>query len=83
MAKKVQIGVLGAGRIGRLHITNLVQSVPEAEVVAIADPFLNEDAVAFAQGLGITKYSKDLQDILKIRRLRRFGSAPLPMHTRK
>lgn len=65
MAKKVKIGVLGAGRIGRLHITNLVQSVPEAEVVAIADPFLNEDAVAFAQGLGITKYSKDPQDIFE------------------
>lgn len=44
---------------------NLVQSVPEAEVVAIADPFLNEDAVAFAQGLGITKYSKDPQDIFE------------------
>lgn len=25
MSKKVKIGVLGAGRIGRLHLANLVQ----------------------------------------------------------
>ncbi|MCQ5128629.1 inositol 2-dehydrogenase [Butyricicoccus faecihominis] len=61
--EKVKIGVLGAGRIGRLHITNLVQAVPNAEVVAIADPFLNDDTVAFANALGITKCSKDPQDI--------------------
>lgn len=61
--KKVRIGVLGAGRIGKLHITNLVQSVPNAEVAAIADPFLNEETVAFAESLGITKCSKDPQDI--------------------
>lgn len=61
--EKVKIGVLGAGRIGRLHITNLVQAVPNAEVVAIADPFLNDDTVAFAGALGITKCSKDPQDI--------------------
>ncbi|MGN1007493.1 MAG: Gfo/Idh/MocA family protein, partial [Butyricicoccus sp.] len=63
MSKKVKIGVLGAGRIGRLHITNLVQSVPAAEVVAIADPFLNDDTIAFAQSLGIQNCSKDPQDI--------------------
>lgn len=63
MSKKVKIGVLGAGRIGRLHITNLVQSVPAAEVVAIADPFLSEEAIAFANDLGITACSKDPQDI--------------------
>ncbi len=63
MSKKVKIGVLGAGRIGRLHITNLVQSVPAAEVVAIADPFLNDDTIAFAESLGIQNYSKDPQDI--------------------
>lgn len=63
MSKKVKIGVLGAGRIGRLHITNLVQSVPQAEVVAIADPFLNDDTIAFAKDLGIENCSKDPQDI--------------------
>ncbi len=63
MMNKVKVGVLGAGRIGRLHITNLVQSVPAAEVVAIADPFLNEETQAFANNLGIAQCSKDPQDI--------------------
>ncbi len=40
MANKVRIGVLGAGRIGQLHITNLVQAVPGAEVVAQDRDFL-------------------------------------------
>ena len=31
----VKVAVLGCGRIGKLHGTNLVQSVPQAEVVAV------------------------------------------------
>lgn len=63
MAKKLKIGVLGAGRIGKLHITNLVQSVADAEVVAIADPFLNDETIEWAKGLGIVNCSKDPEDI--------------------
>lgn len=57
--KKLKIGVLGAGRIGKLHITNLVQAVPDAQVVAIADPFLNDETIAWAAELGVTNCSKD------------------------
>jgi myo-inositol 2-dehydrogenase / D-chiro-inositol 1-dehydrogenase len=35
--KKLKIGVIGAGRIGKVHTATLVQSVPQAEVIAIAD----------------------------------------------
>lgn len=34
---KVRIGILGAGRIGRLHARNLSMHVPDADVVAISD----------------------------------------------
>ncbi len=34
---KLKLGVIGTGRIGKVHIATLVQSVPEAEVVAVAD----------------------------------------------
>ncbi|MDR2232547.1 MAG: inositol 2-dehydrogenase [Tannerella sp.] len=34
---KLKFGVIGAGRIGKVHIATLAQSVPEAEVVAVAD----------------------------------------------
>lgn len=63
MSKKLKIGVLGAGRIGKLHITNLVQSVPDAEVVAIADPFLNDETVAWAKDLGVNNCSKNPDDV--------------------
>ena len=59
MAKKVRIGVLGAGRIGKLHVTNLVNSIPGAEVVIIADPFMNDETEEWAKGLGITNTTKD------------------------
>ena len=59
MAKKVRIGVLGAGRIGKLHIMNLCQAVPGAEVVAVADPFLNDETAEWCKSLGIEITSKD------------------------
>ena len=41
MGKKLRIGLLGAGRIGNLHGTNIQNFVPDAEVVIVADPFMN------------------------------------------
>jgi myo-inositol 2-dehydrogenase / D-chiro-inositol 1-dehydrogenase len=35
--EKIKLGVIGAGRIGKVHIATLVQNVPTAEVVAVAD----------------------------------------------
>jgi myo-inositol 2-dehydrogenase / D-chiro-inositol 1-dehydrogenase len=37
MSHKVHIGVIGAGRIGKEHLRNLVYHLPEAEVVAVSD----------------------------------------------
>jgi len=64
MAKKLRIGVIGAGRIGKLHAANLVNSVPDAEVVAISDIF-EESAKKVAAELGIPQVCKDYKDILK------------------
>lgn len=35
--KKINLGVIGTGRIGKVHIATLVQGVSESEVVALAD----------------------------------------------
>jgi myo-inositol 2-dehydrogenase/D-chiro-inositol 1-dehydrogenase len=43
----VRIGLIGAGRIGTHHATTLARRLPEAELVAVADPF-----EASAQRLG-------------------------------
>lgn len=36
-AKKLHFGIIGAGRIGRVHAENLAFRLPEAEIVAITD----------------------------------------------
>ena len=65
MSKKVRIGLLGAGRIGRLHGENLAHAVPEADLYAVADPFLNDDGRAWAQSMGIEKAYTDPEEIFK------------------
>ena len=36
----LKFGVIGCGRIGKLHINNLLNNIDGAEVVAAADPCL-------------------------------------------
>ena len=64
MKKKLKIGMIGTGRIGRLHGENLAYSVPEARLVAVADLYLNEDMKSWAQGLGVSTISADPSDII-------------------
>ena len=61
--KKVRIGLLGAGRIGKLHGENLAHSVPEAELYAVADPFMNDATRAWAANMGIEKCYDDPEKI--------------------
>lgn len=51
--KKVRIGLLGAGRIGKLHGENLAYAVPGAELCAVADPCMNDETKIWADELGI------------------------------
>src|ERR1017187_5193328 len=37
MNKKIKVGVIGTGRIGRLHTEHLAFRIPEAAVVAVSD----------------------------------------------
>jgi len=61
--KKLKIGVIGAGRIGKVHIATLVQSVPQAVVVAIADVNLNS-ANEVAKAFGITSVFSNYMDVI-------------------
>jgi myo-inositol 2-dehydrogenase/D-chiro-inositol 1-dehydrogenase len=40
MSQALQIGLIGAGRIGRLHAENVARCVPGARLAAVADPRL-------------------------------------------
>lgn len=62
--KKLKLGVIGAGRIGKVHVETLAQSVSEAEIVIIAD--INEAAAAELAGkFGIAKYSNSYVDVIE------------------
>ena len=37
MVAKIGVGLIGAGRIGRVHAANLVQRMPQARLLAVAD----------------------------------------------
>jgi myo-inositol 2-dehydrogenase/D-chiro-inositol 1-dehydrogenase len=63
MANEVRIGLIGAGRIGKLHGNNLSHSVQNVKVEAVADPLLNDDMHGWADSLGIKKILKDPREI--------------------
>ena len=62
MNGKLRIGVIGAGRIGKLHSNNLANRVPNAQLACISDVY-EPAAKAQAEKLGIA-YTTDYHDIL-------------------
>ena len=60
----VNIGIIGAGRIGQVHGKSILTGVPDAKIKAIADPYLTEQAKEWAQSAGIEKISLDYKDII-------------------
>ena len=62
--KTIQIGIIGAGRIGRVHAENIAKFVPEMEIKTVADPYMSEETVEFLQRLRIPGLAKDADVIL-------------------
>ena len=42
MANKVRVGVIGVGQIGKQHLNNYSQKMPDVEVVAICETTCND-----------------------------------------
>ena len=62
--KTIKIGIIGAGRIGRVHAENIAKFVPEMEIKTIADPYMSEETVEFLRRLRIPNIVKDADVIL-------------------
>jgi inositol 2-dehydrogenase len=61
--RKLGVGVLGVGEMGKRHAENLRRLVPEAQLVAVADAFPGR-ARQTADELEIEKYFTSLDDLL-------------------
>jgi len=62
--KKVNIGMIGAGRIGRIHARNLKFQIPGVRIIAIADVII-ESAKKLSEELEIPVYEEDYRQLLR------------------
>lgn len=60
----LKIGIIGAGRIGKVHLESISYHVKNATVIAMADPFMNEETEKLIRSYGVSKVTKDYKDIL-------------------
>lgn len=63
MSNVVRFGMIGAGRIGKMHAKNLAYSIPEAQVLAVSDVYVDA-AKQCAAECQIPKAVQDHRDIL-------------------
>jgi myo-inositol 2-dehydrogenase/D-chiro-inositol 1-dehydrogenase len=64
MNRRINVGLIGTGRIGRLHAENLAYRIPEASLVAVSDIFV-EAAQKVASQLGVPAVHQDYRAILE------------------
>ena len=61
----LKIGVVGCGRIGKLHIDNLINAIAQTEVIAVADPMIDKSgARAWCEARGIQNISDNYMDVI-------------------
>ena len=62
----INIGIIGAGRIGKVHSISINKYIKNAQILSIADPFMSDETIKWAKEMGIkntyTDYNKILED---------------------
>ncbi|NOU67427.1 inositol 2-dehydrogenase [Paenibacillus sp. LMG 31461] len=61
--KKIRIGIIGAGRIGKIHADNLLRN-PQVEIVAVSDLFAGPELEAWAADRNISIVTKDSNELI-------------------
>jgi myo-inositol 2-dehydrogenase/D-chiro-inositol 1-dehydrogenase len=63
MAEKFIVGVIGAGRIGKIHIENLLRKVKNVTLKIVADVMVNEDLTQWCENIGVPMLTTDANEI--------------------
>ena len=58
----INVGIIGAGRIGQVHAKSILSGVPQAHILAIADPYMKPAVAEWAKASGIENVKKILED---------------------
>lgn len=60
----VKVGIIGAGRIGKVHLQSICNYVRNATVKTVADPYMNEETEGLIHSFGVENVTKDYHEIL-------------------
>ena len=60
----ITVGIIGAGRIGKVHTRSICNFVRNAKIKTIADPFMNEETENWVKSMGVPNAAKDYKEIL-------------------
>ena len=60
----ITVGIIGMGRIGKVHTASIATRVKNARIKTAADPFMTEETAAWAKGMGVEHTTKDYHEIL-------------------
>ena len=63
MSEKIVIGIIGGGRIGRLHAENIIYNIPQVKIKSISDIF-SDQVKLWAYDLGIKNVYEDYKEII-------------------
>lgn len=60
----VTVGIIGAGRIGKVHTESICNYVRNSKIKMVADPYMSEETEKWLKGMGVANTSKDYHEIL-------------------
>jgi myo-inositol 2-dehydrogenase/D-chiro-inositol 1-dehydrogenase len=63
MTKIYTVGVIGAGRIGKIHTENILRNIPNLKLKLVADINIDDQMEQWAKRLGVPLLTPDVQDI--------------------
>jgi myo-inositol 2-dehydrogenase/D-chiro-inositol 1-dehydrogenase len=64
LVKKFTVGVIGAGRIGKIHIENLLHKISNVNLKIVADVKINDILRQWASEMGVVELTNDAYEIL-------------------